>query len=98
MRPRYVHAILESLRVQFDEALQRLLDAVQAVQTTGDRLNNLRRVLESLPLSHEEFAIAVNRLDNARRYLASGEDGAARFELRLLRSLTGLRPSGEKGA
>jgi hypothetical protein len=27
----------------------------------------------------------VNRLANARHYLASGEDGAARYELRLLR-------------
>jgi hypothetical protein len=98
MRPRFVHAILESLRVQFDKALQRLLDAVQAKQATGDGLDNLRRALESLPLSSEEFATAVNHLDNAGRYLAAGECGAARFELRLLRSLTGLRLSDGKEA
>lgn len=33
----------------------------------------------------EEFGLAVNRLENARHYLQSGEYGAAHYELRLLR-------------
>jgi hypothetical protein len=46
-------------------------------------------LLQALPLDTTEFALAVNRLANARHYLESGEYGAARFELRLLRrSLT----------
>jgi hypothetical protein len=48
-------------------------------------LERLAILLKALPLDTTEFALAVNRLVNARRYLESGEHGAARFELRLLR-------------
>lgn len=34
-----------------------------------------REILESLPLTTEEFGVALNRLDNAQRYLLSGERG-----------------------
>jgi hypothetical protein len=44
----------------------------------------LRRLLESLPLASAEYSVAVNRLTNAQNYLRSGEHGAARYELHLL--------------
>jgi hypothetical protein len=47
-------------------------------------LQDFHGVLESLPLSTSEFGLARNRLNNAVKYLASAESGAARYELRLL--------------
>ena len=41
-------------------------------------------MLAALPLSSDEFGLAGNRLNNARRYLQSAERGAAGYELRLL--------------
>ena len=98
MRTSLSPAIVESLRIQLEEALQQLLAAILARPAFDAEFARLSRLLEALPLSSEEFATAVNRLDNARHYLAAGEGGAARFELRLLRSLTGLRPSARKDA
>ena len=48
-------------------------------------LERLRLLLDALPLATAEFGLALNRLANARHYLESGECGAARYELRLLR-------------
>lgn len=41
-------------------------------------------ILESLPLATVEYDLARRRLENAQRYVRSGEKGAARFELRLV--------------
>jgi RNA polymerase sigma-70 factor (ECF subfamily) len=67
--------------VGFDTAtLQRLLAALEG--------------LAWLPLSTAEFALAVNRLDNARHYLPASEQGAAGYELGLLiRSLRLGKPT-----
>ena len=43
------------------------------------------RVLESLPLPTGNFSLAARRLQNALRYTAEQEFGAAAFELRMLR-------------
>lgn len=42
-------------------------------------------LLESLPLTTEEFGLSSNRLRNAHRYVLSGEAGAAAWELGTLR-------------
>jgi hypothetical protein len=58
----------------------------------------LRRLLESLPLASGDYCVAVNRLTNAQNYLRSGEQGAARYELHmLLRSLETGRADGSFG-
>jgi hypothetical protein len=44
----------------------------------------MRLTLDALPLDTETFALALNRLNNARAYWEEGETGAARYELRLL--------------
>ena len=49
-----------------------------------NELADATHLLEALPLSTSEFAVACNRLSNARRYLDSGERGAARSEVQLL--------------
>ena len=64
---------------------QDLEDAVPA-----EEWEELRTLLESLPLSTGNFALAINRLNNAKNYLQAGELGAAQFELRML--LAGLMP------
>lgn len=45
---------------------------------------SLRQLLEALPLDTATFAVACNRLANARAYSQVGEFGAANYELRLL--------------
>jgi hypothetical protein len=42
------------------------------------------RLLESVPLSTDAYALAGRRLRNAQAYAARSEFGAAAFELRLL--------------
>jgi len=58
----------------------------QAVHDGGPvaDFEQIRQLLEALPLASAEFGLAVNRLTNARHYLHSGEYGAARYELHLL--------------
>lgn len=40
--------------------------------------------MQSLPLASNDFGIAINRLNNARRYLQSTETWAACWELNIL--------------
>ena len=47
-------------------------------------LDDIRGILECLPLSTSEFDLAKKRIGNAKRYLRSHERGAARYEIRLL--------------
>jgi hypothetical protein len=68
------------LRVSLDELQRRSGD-----ETSADCFERLRHLLNALPLNTAEFALALNRLANASHYLESGEGGAARYELRLLR-------------
>lgn len=80
-------SVRESLCLLLRHASDRL-----PAQRGGDSVadfEQVRRLLEALPLTTEEFGRALNRLANARRYLSSGEDGAARYELCLLRRSLG---------
>ena len=47
-------------------------------------LDSIYRVLESLPLSTDDYGRAVCHLSNCERYLKLGERGAAGYELRIL--------------
>jgi hypothetical protein len=69
----YLHATVQSVL----EKSIRGLDVYEQVL-------ECRQLLECLPLSTGEFGLAVLRLQNAHRFLASDERGAAHFELRLL--------------
>jgi hypothetical protein len=84
--PRPLHvSISASLQVRFQEAIDSLLRQVTRDADRSAALAQARAVLETLPLTTEEFGLAVNRLANAQRYFQSGERGAAWYELRLLR-------------
>jgi hypothetical protein len=72
--------LADELRGQLAELVDRLIDE----ESNADGFNEALMLLESLPLASGPFAVAVNRLNSARRYLAAGERGAARYELRLL--------------
>ncbi len=58
-------------------------------------LTLIAQMLSSLPLATDVYGLAENRLANARRYLDSGEFGAARYELRLLLGIISPRPAAE---
>ena len=47
-------------------------------------LDSILRILESLPLSTDEYGRAICHLSNCERYLKLNERGAAVYELRLL--------------
>jgi hypothetical protein len=62
-----------------------LLGQPSSDETPAVCFGRLRVLLDALPLDTTEFGLAVNRLANAQHYLETGEHGAGRFELRLLR-------------
>ena len=84
MRQRADFPLPESLRALLVEDLDELLKQTSDRKPPVARFERLYLLLEVLPLDTTEFGLAVNRLANARHYLASGEYGAARYELRLL--------------
>ena len=45
---------------------------------------DVRAAIDRLPISQDEFALAILRLDNAHEYRSRGELGAAKYELNLL--------------
>jgi hypothetical protein len=73
-----------SIPVPIEANLHRLLELVSRKPDFSASFAQARALLETLPLSTEDFGVACNRLANAQRYLESGERGAACFELRLL--------------
>ena len=83
----------DELRNLLAQCLSPLMDQETDADLWKDQLTVAAMLLESLPLSTSEFGLAMNRLNNARRYLKSNECGAARYELRLL--IGGLTPKPE---
>jgi hypothetical protein len=85
MRQHTRFPITESIHALLREGLDELLEQPSDHKPPVAQFERLRLLLEALPLDTAEFGLAVNRLANARHYLVSGEFGAARYELRLLR-------------
>ena len=84
MTQQYV-SITEYLRLLLCQALDRLLDGTTHDCGPVAAFEEVRQILEALPLASADFSLAMNRLANAEHYLQSGERGAARYELHLLR-------------
>ena len=83
--PKHLYVPLaEPFRLRVRSALQPLLENASWEGGPVTGYEQARQVLDSLPLTSEEFGVALNRLANAQRYLLSGERGAACYELRLL--------------
>lgn len=80
-------------------SIQQSINDLDRISTALDCLTELERpatggvpnweqvteMLQALPLATEDYAVCVNRLENARHYRQSWEFGAADFELRQLR-------------
>lgn len=64
--------------------LSRLVRKLTNEDAASAEVGQLQTLLETLPLSSDEFGIACNRLSNAQRYLQSNEAGAAHWELNAL--------------
>jgi hypothetical protein len=85
MPQRMFASITDGHRISLCQVLDNLLDRVGRASSAVSGFEQTRQLLEVLPLSSAEFSLAVHRLANAQRYLQSGERGAARYELGLLR-------------
>jgi hypothetical protein len=70
--------------MEFDVAT--LIEEAKAEATWTDSYDDAARLLESVPLDSDDFALARQRLHNALEYCLAGEFGAACFELRQLRT------------
>jgi hypothetical protein len=66
------------------EASERLLRDVANGVDDSPHYDIVRDLLETVPLSTDEHALAAQRLKNAWRYAVLGENGAARYELTTL--------------
>ena len=64
--------------------LQSLMQVLSGKDVASMEFDNLRTLVESLPLSGNDCPLVANYLRKAQRYLRSNEEGAARYELRLL--------------
>jgi hypothetical protein len=84
-------SVTDFIRANLCNSLEDMLGRALCQEGCAASVANLRRLLEALPLASAEFSLAVNRLENAWRFLEIGEFGAARYELRLLRR--SLEPS-----
>lgn len=74
----------DTIRSELFQTLQYLLRAIHRDQDVLDELQQVRDLLDSLPLTSGEYGTATNRLRNAHRYLVSKERGAARYELQMM--------------
>ena len=80
----------DTIRQQMFQTVEHLLRAIHRNQHVLEELQQVRDLLDSLPLATSEYGTAANRLRNAHRYLVSQERGAARYELQMLAGM--LRP------
>jgi hypothetical protein len=85
MRKHTSFSVTEFPRVVLCEGLDELFEQLSDLKARIGCFDQLHSLLEALPLDTTQFGLAVNRLANARHYVESGEYGAARYELRLLR-------------
>lgn len=64
--------------------LMRLIQKARHHIVNIGELEQLEILLQTLPLTCDDFGFAINRLRNSRRYLQSAELGTARWELNSL--------------
>ncbi len=74
----------DTIRQELLRTIEHLLRGLRRDFDVLDDLQEVRDLLDSLPLATGEYGTASNRLRNAHRYLVSQERGAARYELKLL--------------
>ena len=70
----------------FLSIVMRALQKVRRKVEIPDEIQDARTLLDAMPLATSEYSVALNRLNNTARYLASREFGAARWELSMLQN------------
>jgi hypothetical protein len=83
-RPQPSATILQDICTHLLVGLQAVIDGPAKTVAMSDAWLNARGILQTLPLSSDEFQLALHRLNKVQRYSAANEPGAARFELRML--------------
>ncbi|MGO9206156.1 MAG: hypothetical protein ACLQBX_08230 [Candidatus Limnocylindrales bacterium] len=84
-----------SVAISRELGIQGLLDALESRSglsrtEIAAAFAGLRRLMESLPLTTEEFGLATNWVESARQLWEQGEPGAARDQVDLVRKKFGL--------
>ena len=70
----------DTIRQELVQTVEHLLRKIRRDQDVLDELQQVRDLLDSLPLASDDHSTATNRLRNAHRYLVSQERGAASYE------------------
>ncbi len=86
-----LRAKVDQATIDLYETVQHLIANTENSREFAASIASADVILESLPFATAEFDLAKRRLENAVRYVASDEPGAAKFELRLL--VGSLRPA-----
>lgn len=90
LRANSCYSQLDTICRQAEEQFSNLMANVKNAATLRGDLHDLQDFLECVPLATDEYELTVARINNARRYLESNEQGAAKYEIRqLIRSLRG---------
>ena len=69
----------DTIRQEMLQTVEHLLRTIRRDQDVLDKLQQVRDLLDSLPLASDDYSTAANRLRNAHRYLVSQERGAAGY-------------------
>jgi hypothetical protein len=77
---------VDILILKFARSLDHLGSKIRQNKAELADFNMAHRLLGSLPLSTDEFAVHILRLTNAHSYCLQNEQGAAMYELRMMRS------------
>jgi len=90
-----IHPVRGYASTQHGLGIQGLLDALGdssglSRAEIAIAFDGLRRLVESLPLTTEEFCFAANWIASARQLWEQGEPGAARYQVDLVRKKFGL--------
>lgn len=78
---------VDSIRREAERAVSKLGRIIGNNSAAEPDFGRAWESLEALPLTSDEFCQVANHLQNAERYWRTGENGAAKYELKLLEGL-----------
>ena len=84
MRVSQKHPVSDAIHHEPIGAIQAAIVSATSSDAALAELDHAQAVMESFPLAWDEFAVAKNRIANARRYFTCDESGAAHYELQML--------------
>ena len=75
---------MSELSAQVAKQFNRLFEDSTDTTSKLRALTNIQKLLECFAIGTYQFDLAIARVTNAKRYLESGETGAAKYEVRML--------------